>query len=404
MRLSNNGFGSFTALCTALTFFLVSAPLYAQQRLAAGAAFSVAMVAGQVWTWGGNQRGTLGNTGLMPQSTPQSLYALHQVATVAAGWNHALAVGQDGSLWAWGLNDSGQLGLGFWPGYVFPVLSPDMQVRRAPVQLNVQGKMVAAAAGAAHSLALDALGQVWVWGLNANGQLGLGNHETKWAPTLNPALHDIVAIAAGRAHSLALDVHGAIWAWGANEAGQLGLNGVSESQQPKRLDLPEPISALAAGGDFSLAIGADGVAWSWGANNVGQLAQGDTMGSAQPRPIPGSRTVVQIAAGLAHGLAVLEDGTLWSWGGNDSGQLGVAGIAQGTMPQRVQSLDHVVEVAAGASHSLAQTADGQLWAFGRNQFKQLGNGTALDQWGSDLPVPVCPGLLPGQRCSVVNQP
>ena len=404
MRLSNSLFSSFAALCTALVF-LAAAPLHAQQRLAAGAAFSVAVVADQVWTWGGNQRGTLGNTGFMPQSTPQSLYALHQVATVSAGWSHALAVGQDGSLWVWGLNDSGQLGLGFWPGYVFPILSPDMQIRRAPVQLEKMRNIVAVAAGAAHSLAVDGRGHVWVWGLNADGQLGLGNHDTKWTPTQNPFLQDIVAIAAGRAHSLALDSHGALWAWGGNESGQLGIDGMAESQLPIRVDLPVAMKVIAAGGDFSLGIGLeDGMAWSWGANNRGQLGQGDTAGSAYPRTIAGAQGVMCIAAGIAHGLAVLADGTLWGWGENGAGEVGVSEPAQISVPQKIVGLDHVVEVAAGAEHSIARTADGQLWAFGRNQFMQLGNGTGLDQWGSDLPVPVCPGLLPGERCSVVNKP
>ncbi len=140
---------------------------------------------------------------------------------LAAGHYHTLAIQKDGSLWAWGRNDYGQLGLG------------DTTDRIAPVQVGTGTKWVAVAAGGDHSLGLTIDGRLWAWGNNEAGQLGLGNANEKWCPTLVGTGY--VAVAAGAYHSLGLKADGSLWAWGWNNYGQLGLGDTTNRLSPTQI-------------------------------------------------------------------------------------------------------------------------------------------------------------------------
>ena len=160
----------------------------------------------------------------------------------------------DGTVWAWGADNRGQLGDGGTLGY-----------SDTPVQVSGLSNIVALCAGDDHSLALDVNGCVWAWGYNYEGQLGDGGTEIDSdVPVMVAGLTNLVAIAAGVSHSLALDNTGKLWAWGSDSAGQLGDGGSVGANLPIQILGLSNIVSVAAGSDASVALDGNGNVWQWG--------------------------------------------------------------------------------------------------------------------------------------------
>ena len=177
---------------------------------------------------------------------------------LAMGGAHSLAVLDDGALCAWGANDVGQLGAA-------PRSSSDL--RLIPWRVGGLSSMRLAAAGDAHSLALDTQGRLWSWGLNNMGQLGDGSQRNRFQPRVIAQTGPYVALAAGAGHSLALDDQGRVWSWGDNNRGQLGrfTGKLPFSRKPALVQgLASAVTKIGAAGDVSVALGRDGSVWWWG--------------------------------------------------------------------------------------------------------------------------------------------
>lgn len=180
--------------------------------IAAGACHSLALKGdGTVWAWGCNNAGQLGDYTATQRNTPVATWNLNDISAIAAGAYHSLALKKDGTVWAWGSNNAGQLGE--------PASTPQ---RITPVQVAGLSGVVALAAGFQHSLALKRDGTVWAWGGNDSGQLGDGSLSDRPAPVRAAGLDGTVALAAGYRHSLALRSDGTVRTWGNNSFGQLG--------------------------------------------------------------------------------------------------------------------------------------------------------------------------------------
>jgi alpha-tubulin suppressor-like RCC1 family protein len=277
-----------------------------------------------------------------------------------------------------------------------------------PVPVAGLGGVTAIATGAQHSLALLANGTVMAWGANESGQLGDGSmsgpdhcyKETEpvqcaTAPQPVPGLSEVEAIAAGQNFSLALLKNGTVMAWGSNQSGELGIGyGSWGDATPTPVSGLSDVAAIAAGEHSALALLGDGTVVAWGANELGQLGDGTLVGSAVPVPVAGLTDVSAIAAGEG-GLALRADGTLMAWGSNVSGELG-AGTLTGpsecfplnfcaTTPVPVSGIEHVTAIAAGGSHDLALLSDGEVLDWGLGWEGELGDGTTEI---SDSPVAV----------------
>lgn len=304
----------------------------------AGIQYSLALKSdGTVWSWGRGELSQLGRTSgfrefpgqVEDPSDPTGF--LTDVAAIAAGGFHGLALKHDGTVWAWGHNTAGQVGDGFFgTDRVHP-----RQVKDPSDPTGFLTGVVAIAAGSGHSLALKSDGTVRAWGYNDHGQLGFG---ALFVPPLNrifspnpvqvkdPAdpsgfLTQVVALAAGKTHSLALKSNRTVWAWGANDFGQLGLAGTDSTTPLPVSDFTDPsgllsdVAAIAAGGDHNLALKSDVGVWAWGRNDNGQLGNGctisvDCTSSDSPVQVSGLSGAVVIAAGGAvnhHSLAITED-------------------------------------------------------------------------------------------------
>jgi alpha-tubulin suppressor-like RCC1 family protein len=183
--------------------------------------------------------------------------------------------------------------------------------------------IVAVAAGAEYSLALDATGRVWSWGRNSPSRAFPGSSD---APALLGGLSGVIAIAAAAEHALALRSDGSVLAWGSNRNGKLGDGSEVDRLAATPTLLAAQITAIAAGGESSLALRSDGTVLSWGINETGQLGSGLASPGYRPTPaaVVGLANVVAISAGagVGHSLALDRNGAVWAWGYNNNGQLG----------------------------------------------------------------------------------
>jgi len=356
---------------------------------------------GTLWAWGFNYYGQLGigtNEWEDFRSAPVQVGAERDWAAVSAGGGHTLALKKDGSLWAWGLNDDGQLG--------------DNTTTRhnAPVRVGTDTDWAAISAGGYHSLALKSDGSLWAWGLNSVGQLGIGTSGVKnflKTPVRVGTEKNWLDISAGDSHSLALKnesgIAGSLWAWGDNFYGQLGDGTNKNSNVPLKVGTATNWASVSAGGWHSLALKSNGSLWSWGWNFYGQLGDGTNTNRNAPVAITGSNWET-VSAGDRHSLALKSDGSLWAWGGNDVGQLGDGTTTNRQTPVSVGSGWEAAS--AGGYHTLALKPNGSLWIWGDNKYGQLGNGTngagkfgkAPVQLGSDTDWEGMPG---GGNLSVI---
>jgi alpha-tubulin suppressor-like RCC1 family protein len=365
----------------ALACLIALAGLFAPVRPAQAlsrAPLSVPSPTASAWAWGWNSVGQVGQAatggGDAPNPKTARVADLGDAVQVAGGEDHSLALRADGTVLAWGVNVSGQLGSG----------EVDGQAHSAPTQVRGLDHVRAIAAGPSsqHSLALRDDGTVWAWGSNQYGQIGDGSTEDASLPRRVHGLAGIAAVAAGADHSLALGADGSVWAWGRNDRGQLGNGGSAPSAEPVRVTGLPPVAAIAGGSGHNLALGADGSVWAWGENDFGQLGIGSRTpigeGLHAPAAVPGLGNVQALAAGGGHTLALKGDGTVWAWGLNANGQLGDGSLVDEDRPLRVTGLVGVAAIAAGGGHSLALLKDGTVRAWGFNYFGQVGDGTTRD--------------------------
>jgi alpha-tubulin suppressor-like RCC1 family protein len=303
-------------------------------------------------------------------------------------WGHSAVLDQTGAVWTWGANGNGQLGSG----------SNNDSITPGKLTFAPMSKI---AIGGKQTLALDGAGNLWSWGCNLNGQLGDGTNITRTAPVGIVSLgSNIKSVAAGASHSLAIDASNNVYAWGYNNTGQLGLNTKVDQNTPQLvqgLPLGKVVAAVAAGGDFSLALMDDGTVYAWGNNVKGQLGiiNSTVVIANQFFPLPQQvlkldgvtplSDIVKIAAGGSHALAIDGNGNIWGWGHNLLGQLGDGTTVDrfgGVQLFTVGSDGYLAkEVSAGRDHSLALIGDlaetvGLVIATGYNYFGQLGNGVS----------------------------
>ncbi|MFN8516238.1 MAG: cell wall anchor protein [Chloroflexia bacterium] len=371
---------------------------------------------GSLLTWGSDDYGQMGDGAVAPDVPAPQQVVLPTgipVTDIASGGNHSLALLADGTVFAWGYDNRGQLGDGVVGG---PDTCPGGSVCHATPQavlLPAGARVTAIAAGAGFSLALLADGTLLAWGNDSRGQLGDGTvggpdtcngnpdcHATPHAVLLPPGAR-VTAIAAGFAHSLALLADGTVLAWGSDGFnGQLGDGTVGTpsdvpTPQPVLLPTGARVTAIAAGLNHSLALLADGTLLAWGADNFGQLGDGTAGGSSEaptPQPVPGVTGVVAIAAGSGYNLALKADGTVVAWGRDGNGQLGdgspqFSGCGCHPNAQPVPGLTNIVAIAAGFFHNFALKSDGTLMTWGANNNGQLGDGTTVNSGCFCRPTP-----------------
>lgn len=274
---------------------------------------------------------------------------------VSAGGEHTLSIKTDRTLWAWGLNQYGQLGDG---------TNDD---KNTPVQIGLDNDWKAVSAGHTHSVALKTDGTLWAWGF---GVIGYGAENSN-IPVQIGADTDWASIAAGDGYTMALKTDGSLWACGKNNRGQLGIGNADHQFVFIRVGADSNWKKVVAKSEHTFGIKTDGTLWGWGYNLNNYFFGTTSISTVQsPLQIPGNNWA-EVTTGVNHTVAIKSDGTLWTWGRGSNGMLGNGAFAPVYAPAQCGSDDSWEKVEAGNFFTVALKADGTLWGWGENSFMQL---------------------------------
>ncbi len=364
---------------------------------------------------------SLASPACTPVSVTSTTSTLRHIVAIAAGPADGYALDSDGTVWSWGADADDELGYNF----SFPMTGPNFNP--IPHMVSNVTDATAIAAGDSSAYALTASGTVWAWGDNSFGQMGIGTQS--YDPTVMPVqvtgLPKIVAIAAGGTSAYALASDGTVWAWGDGGDGQMGTGSLTQyNSVPIEVPGISDVTAIAAAGNAAFALEGDGTVLEWGVDtyysptqvtgisNVKAIAAGGSTGyqatdggtgyaittdgslwewnfawNPQPQQVAGVSNVSGVSDGIGADFALETDGDVYGWGSNYNGQLGDGSWTQTTdsPPTRVVGLKLVTGIAASQDDGYALESDGTVWAWGVNDAGQLGNDTVVS---SDVPMQV----------------
>jgi len=326
-----------------------------------------------MYSWGLNNTGQLGTGNITSYSSPKQVGSSARWTTGASGgyWNvgrtFVVAIKSDNSLWSWGGNTKGQLGLGNRTDY------------SSPKQVGSLTTWSSVSAGGGYSscfaAAIKSDGTLWVWGDNIEGQLGLGNRTSYSSPKQVGALTNWSKVSCGAyyQYTAAVKTDGTLWSWGYNFFGQLGLGNTTSYSSPKQVGSLTNWLSVATGYATTWSIKTNGTLWSWGYNANGELGIGNTTDYSSPKQIGALTNWLSVTCGYNHALAIKTDGTLWAWGRNIVGNLGTGNITNYSSPKQIGALTTWSKtMLTGNYASFAIKTDGTLWSWGLNSNGQLG--------------------------------
>jgi len=336
-----------------------------------GGAFTCGSVTGYTLKcWGQNGNRQLGFGSYV--QAPRTNVPINQPVThLATGSMHTCAVG-NGELKCWGRNDNGQCGLGTQTSTV-----------TSPSTVNIGGsvELLDAPGGGygRHTCATLTDGTLKCWGLNAQGQCGIGSSSTYQSnsPATVNVGGTVSILKTGGRHTCVVLTDGTLKCWGHNFNGQMGDGTTTQRDSPITVNVGGAVELLALSDRTTCAKLVGGSLKCWGKNDVGQLGIGTTTESLTPVTVDVGGTVAQIAAGDNHFCVVLTDDTLKCWGYNYYGGLGVgllmSDLVFSTTPRTVNVGGAVSYLALGGSHTCAWLVDGTLKCWGNNQSGQVGD-------------------------------
>jgi len=353
-------------------------------------AYVLVLRGGTVWGWGHNFYGQVGDGTTVNRSTPAQVDDLMFVKDIGAGGHTSIALKTDGTVWTWGSNEFGSLGIG--------ATTPAASSR--PVQVTSLSAITAISAGTSHTMVLKSDGTVWTWGGNSRGELGIGVQDfvAHPVPTQVPSLTNVVRIVAGDGISYAIKSDGTVFGWGTTISGILGdgtQSGVPKTSPIELSSLKDTV-AFGLGVSSTVALKPDGTLLSFGSNFLGRLGRGIGLNDVFPVPTQISDLLGKaVSSGYSHTLVTLPDGTIKVFGGNDAGQLGLGSsdLNSHPSPALVPGVSGVFATAAGSTASFALIGDsisgGTIKAWGGNTFGMLGIGSL---GSTSLPVVVAENL------------
>lgn len=298
-----------------------------------------------------------------------SLLAHSQCWTeISTGGIHTIGIRDGGTLWSWGRNNSGQLGTG----------QNSSTINLTPKQIGTESNWSKISAGNAHNLAIKTDGTLWAWGRNSDGQIGMGSNASSFnTPQQIGTDTDWAFISAGDEFSLAIKTNGTLWAWGDNFFGQLGDTSTDDRNAPVQIGLATNWSIVSAGTQHALGLKTNGELWAWGTNNTARFSSTLPSFSYVPIQMGTDTDWSKVVAARDHGVALKTNGTFWTWGSNATGQLGDGTTVDKTSPINIASLNGALKIAKGHQHTLVIKNDGTIWSWGGNATGQLGIGTPL---------------------------
>jgi len=334
-----------------------------------------------IWSWGCSDRGQLGDNTTVSKSSPVSVVGgFCDWSKVSANGQKSLGLRTNGTAWAWGSNFSGQLGDGTTVNKSSPV---------SVVGSFCDWSQVSA--GYFHSLGVRTNGTAWAWGFNQCGQLGDNTVVSRLSPvSVVGGFCDWSQISGGLYHSLAVRTNGTAWAWGLGTCGRLGDNStVAKSSPVSVIGGFTDWCQISAGWQHSLAIRTNGTAWAWGRPSLGALGDNSSVNKSSPVSVVGGFTDWCQVSAAYHSIALRQNGTAWAWGYGLP--LGNNCTANQSSPVSVVGgfTDWCQVAAAVGNFSLAIRTNGTAWAWGNGSGGKLGNGTTTNH---SSPVSVIGGF------------
>lgn len=316
---------------------------------------------GSLWCWGYGNQGQLGSFDLenpvIETASPQRVGEDYDWAWVTSGLAHNCAARTDGSLWCFGFNGGGELGVGSAEAFLVD-----------PTEVTADSGWASASAcrscGQAYNLGIQSDGTLWAWGTDYGGRMGLDPTTQTSVPLQIGSDADWAVVDAGTFVSLAIKTDGTLWGWGENGSGLLG-DGTNTSQlTPTQVGTDTDWAQISTGGYRSCAVKTDGGLWCWGG------ADGNA-----PVQIEAGTNFEQVDVGGFHTCAIATDGTLWCQGNNTVGQLGVGSRDAAVDLTQVGEETDWIEVVASNDFTCAIREGGTRWCWGYNWRSQLGTGT-----------------------------
>jgi len=294
---------------------------------------------GSLWGWGGVPGiGISVLHGGERQLSPVRI--MDGVAAVAYEVNahHVMVIRNDGSLWGWGNNTEGQLGI-----------SNSISGASISDPVRVMDNVAAVSVGRWHTTALRTDGSLWAWGNNERGQLATGTtFRNRYTPM--KIMDNVVSFSTYQYHTMAVQADGSLWGWGTNFHGILGDGTTTNRYTPVRI--MDNVVSASVGLSHTAAIRTDGSLWVWGRNYFGFLGDG-TIGDDRLRPVRIMENVSAVTIGHNHTLAIQTDGSLWAWGSNRAGQVGDGTTTDRHSPVRI--MDNVTLPGATAGATVPET-------------------------------------------------
>jgi alpha-tubulin suppressor-like RCC1 family protein len=220
---------------------------------------------------------------------------------------------------------------------------------------------VTVSAGLAQTCGTRTSGTLWCWGANGSGQLGLGDFVYRSSPTQAGAATDWKTVATGSYHTCGVRASGALWCWGYNTDGQVG-NGASSNgvSSPVRVGTTTDWRTASAGGYHTCGVRTSGTLWCWGNDLSGQVGDGaPTNDKVVPTQVGAATEWKSVELGGYHTCGVRTSGTLWCWGSNGNGQLGIGmSVGSRTSPTQVGTATDWWEVSVGTSYTVGMRNKG----------------------------------------------
>ena len=278
---------------------------------------------GTLWGWGLNNKGQLGiGIALSNRSSPVQVGSGTDWAAVGDLHHYAVstATKTDGTLWIWGDGDSKQQ-------------YGQMKDFSSPVQIPGTN-WSASFTGSNHAGALTTTGELWLWGTNNVGQLAQNNTTDSYLPLQVPGTTWLSATG-NTASTIAVKTDGTLWAWGDSNNGQLGLNNLTKYSSPAQISGTTWTQKISSNGESTIAVKSDGTLWSWGYNDKGNLGQNSRTSRSSPVQIPGTNWDKAAVGNYYQCFAIKTDGTLWTWGDNRYGSLAINSEVKYSSPVQI---------------------------------------------------------------------
>ena len=328
---------------------------------------------GTLWAWGSGMYGVLGNGSGSAYAYPSPFQIgfannWESVSTISGS---TLAIKKDGTLWAWGENSYGQLGDGSTTQRVSPV-----QIGTDSDWASVEISHTEYSGYSTFTLAIKKDGTLWAWGRNNYGQLGDGSTTDRHSPVQIGSAGNWASVSINCGSTMAIKKDGTLWAWGANSYGQLGDGSTIDKHSPIQIGSAGNWASVSINTGSTMAIKKDGTLWAWGLNNSGQVGDGSTTDRHSPVQIGFASNWASVSINTGSTMAIKKDGTLWGWGANSYGQVGDGSTTNRHSQVQIGTASNWSSISIFKNFSIFGTRkDGTLWAWGNNSYGQLGNGT-----------------------------